>query len=210
MRREKRLTIDELAERLALSRTTIYYWVRDLPIPRPDPALTFPEAARRKGNKAMQTKYRRLREVAYDEGVFFFQHLIQDPSFRDFICLYIAEGHKRNRNDVSIANSDPAVIYAAVRWMSALSARPLAYSVQYHADQNLDEIRRFWAAELGVRPDQIRLQRKSNSSMLASRTWRCEHGVLTVRASDTYFHAELQAWMDCLRDCWLDSASFGA
>jgi hypothetical protein len=29
----RKLTIDELAERLALSRSTIYYWVRDLPIP---------------------------------------------------------------------------------------------------------------------------------------------------------------------------------
>jgi excisionase family DNA binding protein len=33
IRIERRLTIDELAERLALPRTTIYYWVRDLPIP---------------------------------------------------------------------------------------------------------------------------------------------------------------------------------
>jgi predicted transcriptional regulator len=31
MRIERQLTIDELAERLALSRSTIYYWVRDLP-----------------------------------------------------------------------------------------------------------------------------------------------------------------------------------
>jgi len=34
LRRERKLTIDQLAERLALPRTTIYYWVRDLPIPR--------------------------------------------------------------------------------------------------------------------------------------------------------------------------------
>ena len=32
LRTERKLTIDELAERLALSRSTIYYWVRDLPI----------------------------------------------------------------------------------------------------------------------------------------------------------------------------------
>ena len=31
LRVEKRLTIDELAQCLAPSRTTIYYWVRDLP-----------------------------------------------------------------------------------------------------------------------------------------------------------------------------------
>jgi excisionase family DNA binding protein len=33
MRVERKLTIDELAERLALSRSTVYYWARDLPIP---------------------------------------------------------------------------------------------------------------------------------------------------------------------------------
>ncbi len=34
LRIKRKLTIDELAERLALPRTTIYYWVRDLPVPR--------------------------------------------------------------------------------------------------------------------------------------------------------------------------------
>jgi transposase-like protein len=32
LRVDKRLTIDELAERLAIPRTTLYYWVRDLSI----------------------------------------------------------------------------------------------------------------------------------------------------------------------------------
>jgi excisionase family DNA binding protein len=210
LRRDKKLTVDELAERLALSRTTVYYWVRDLPIPGSGSGGGWPESARRKGNRAMQEKYRRLREAAYEEGLIFYLHLAQDPSFRDFVCLYIAEGHKRNRHEVSIANSDQAVIHAAVRWMRMLSARRLNYSVQYHADQDLNEIRRFWAGELGVEPEEIRLQRKSNSSQLASRTWRCKHGVLTVRTSDTYFREELQAWVDCLRDSWLDSNGVGA
>lgn len=65
MRIERRLTIDELAERLALPRTTIYYWVRDLPIPGSGPGGGWPEGAQRKGTRAMQRKYRRLREAAY-------------------------------------------------------------------------------------------------------------------------------------------------
>jgi transcriptional regulator with XRE-family HTH domain len=44
LRRKKQLTIDELAERLALPRTTIYYWVRDLPIDR-KPATCWPATA---------------------------------------------------------------------------------------------------------------------------------------------------------------------
>lgn len=69
MRIERRLTIDELAEHLALSRSTVYYWVRDLPIPGPGPGGGLSTHAQRKGTVAMQRKFRRLREDAYRDGV---------------------------------------------------------------------------------------------------------------------------------------------
>jgi predicted DNA-binding transcriptional regulator AlpA len=56
LRSEKKLTIDELAERLAIPRTTIYGWVRDLEIPR-KPNIGWPESARRKANRATRAKY---------------------------------------------------------------------------------------------------------------------------------------------------------
>ena len=79
LRIERRLTIDQLAERLALSRSTIYHWVRDLPIPGSGPGGEFPASARRKGNRAMQRKYRRLREEAYREGWERFDELAFGP-----------------------------------------------------------------------------------------------------------------------------------
>ncbi len=57
MRIERKLTIDELAERLALSRSTIYYWVRDLPIPGSGSGGGFPTHAQGKGTIAMQRKF---------------------------------------------------------------------------------------------------------------------------------------------------------
>jgi hypothetical protein len=65
MRLQRKLSIDELAERLALPRSTIYYWVRDLPIPGSGSGGEWPESARRKGTLAMQRKYRLLREEAF-------------------------------------------------------------------------------------------------------------------------------------------------
>lgn len=75
-----------------------------------------------------------------------------------------------------VANSDAAVIKLCTRWIRQLSKAKLDYGVQYHADQDLDELRRFWGTELGIRPDQVRMQRKSNSNQLAGRTWRSVHG----------------------------------
>ncbi|CAN5607557.1 hypothetical protein BH20ACT19_BH20ACT19_01010 [soil metagenome] len=203
LRSERQMTIDEIAARLALPRTTVFYFVRDLPLARaafdPRPAA----AARRRGNLAMQAKCRRLREEAYADGAAMFPELCREPSFRDFVCLYIAEGHKRDRNQVAIANSDPAVITVGDRWIRRFSRNPIQYWIQYHADQRLEDLTAFWSSLLGVPPEAIRLQRKSNSSQLARRTWRCEHGVMTVRASDTLFRARLQAWMDLLRAEWI-------
>jgi len=198
LRRDQHLTIDQLAERLALSRTTVYYWVRDLPIP-----ITAAESlAQRRASKATSRKARLLREAAYAEGLKWFAFFSGDPLFRDFVCLYIAEGSKRDRNVVAICNSDPAVLRLARPWLRLFSCRPIDFAVQYHADQELGSLRSFWANELSVKANAIKLLRKSNSNRLSGRNWRSPHGVLTMRTNDTYFRAELEAWMDCIRDDW--------
>ena len=205
LRVEKKLTIDELAERLALPRTTVFYWVADLPIPT-TPAR---KLAQRRAAAATSRKHRLLREAAYEQGRAEFAKLAEEPTFRDFVTLYIAEGSKRNRNAVAICNSDPAVLRLAAGWFDQFTRAPFDYRVQYHADQDLDALRVFWARELQIDVDMIRVQRKSNSNQLRKRTWRSEHGVLTVRVNDTLFRARLQAWIDCIRRQWLDSARAG-
>jgi len=200
LRRERNLSIDEIAERLALPRTTVFYWLRDLPIERSARPRTM---AQRNGSIAMQAEYRQLRESAYAVGRATFDDLSHDPTFRDVLCLYIAEGTKRDRNRVAVCNSDLAVITVCQEWICRLSQRPLNYSIQYHADQDLDELRRYWAGALGIQTTQIRLLRKSNSTHLTGRTWRSRYGVLTVCVHDTLLRAKLGGWIDRLRESWL-------
>jgi hypothetical protein len=161
----------------------------------------------RKGNEAMKRKYRLLREEAYAQGLLEDDELARLPTFREFVALYIAEGYKRCRNVVSIANSDERVIALAAGWLRVLSKKSLWCSVQYHADRNLDQVRAFWGDVLGVDGSTIKLQRKSNSGQMKFRTWRCAHGVLTVAVGDTLLRARLQAWIDRIRNGWsLDCA----
>jgi hypothetical protein len=199
LRVEKHLSIDEIAERLALPKTTIYYWVRDLPLGRPRA-----NPGQLKGNRNMRTSYAIRRVVAYAQGQIEFSRLVAQPTFRDFICLYMAEGYKRSRNTVGVCNSDPAIVALCASWVRRFARNPVRYSVQYHADQDLTGLQEFWAAQLCVAPEEIRLQRKSNSGRLSGRTWRSEYGVLNVSAGDTLFRSRLQAWMDCLQEQWLD------
>jgi hypothetical protein len=202
LRQRKRLTIDELAYRLGLSRTTVYYWVRDLPISRSGSGTGWPESARRKGNRAMQRKYRLLREAAYGDGRREFGELVLEPTFRDFVCMYIGEGYKRNRNCVGLNNSDPGVVRLANHWISRFARNPIRYQLQHHADQDVLALTRFWAAELGIVPEVITVQRKSNSNGLKGRTWRSRYGLLGVSVGDTALRARLQAWMDRVQQDW--------
>lgn len=204
MRIEEKLSLDEIADRLALAKTTVYYWIRHIPLGRPRRENGHP------GNVAMQRKYRLIREEAYAKGRDEFERLARSGTFRDFVTLYIAEGYKRNRNCVSVANSDPVVMKICAYWMCRYSDRPLDCGLQYHADQDPERLRDFWAAELSVDPARIRLQRKTNSSQLRGRRWRCEHGVLAARVNDTAFRARLQGWIDGIKAQWLDSIALGA
>jgi predicted DNA-binding transcriptional regulator AlpA len=195
LRIDKCLTLDELVERLALPRTTIYEWIKDIPLGKPRST-----AGQAKRVAAMQAKYQRLRDEAYAQGAAEFEKLAAQPTFRDFVVLYIAEGSKRNRNRVQICNSDPRVVAFSARWLAALSAKSLIYSIQYHADQDLDELRRQWGRFMGIDGATIVMQRKSNSGELTGRTWRSEFGVLTVTVYDTALRSRLQAWIDHIKE----------
>jgi hypothetical protein len=150
----------------------------------------------------MQAACKRRRDEAYADGKRAFEGLAMDPTFQDFVCLYIAEGYKRDRNRVAVGNSDPAVVCLSDQWIRRFSRNRVKYALQYHADQDLPRLRAFWGRALGAEPEAIALQRKSNSNQLSGRTWRCQYGVLTVTADDTLFRSRLQAWMDCLRAWW--------
>jgi transposase len=60
LRVEKHLSIDEIATRLALPRTTVYYWLRDLPLGRTRRWNT----GQRRGTLNMQRKYAVRRAAA--------------------------------------------------------------------------------------------------------------------------------------------------
>src|SRR4051812_49104222 len=199
MRVEKDLTIDEIAERLGISRQTIFHWVKDVPLRKPPRRIDYEQRAAENS-----LRFKKLRDEAYEEGWQQFDELIREPTFRDFVCMYIGEGSKRNRNELALCNSDPNVIVLAEHWMRRFAKKPLLFSLQYDADQDPDALKRFWGRMLNIDPAGIATQRKSNSNQLKGRHWRSRHGVLTVRVCDTYVRARPQAWMNRIGEEWLD------
>ena len=198
LRTKKQMTLDEIVERLSLPKTTVYYWIKDIPIPYTEKQTE----AQRKGTRSSQAKYAALREAAYQQGCDEAPVLLQDLSFRDFVVLYMAEGYKRNRNAVSFVNSNPDMIRLANGWITRFTSNTIEYQLQCHSDHDEEILKRYWSDLLNIDTEMIKTIRKSNSGKLSGRQFRSVYGVFTVRTSDTYLRARLEAWMDCVKTQW--------
>lgn len=204
LRSTQKLSIDQISAQLQIPRTTIYGWVRDLPVSlTSSPRQT---TAQQRGSRSLRSKYAEARDAAYRRGLAEASELLTDPHFRDFVVLYLAEGSKRNRNSVEICNSDPSIVRLALKYIEPETQNKIEYRVRHHGDQDPDVIRTFWASSLGVEPDLFKLQPKSNGGSLRGRN-NCVHGIAAVRVGDTYLRARLQAWMDTVQSQWATGIS---
>lgn len=196
------LSIDEICDRLSLGKGTVYHWIKDIPLQRRS----------RSGDNLVKgvadqnsLRYKKLRDAAYQEGELEFSGLLSsNPTFRDFVMLYMTEGTRRGNGVAEIANSNPRLVQLAYSWLTKLANpnRAVSFWVQVHEDQSRQEVVQFWSQLLCIQPEQVKLQRKSNSGQLRGRAWRSRYGVLTVRVSDTYLKCRINAWMNLLQDSW--------
>jgi transposase-like protein len=202
LRKQHNLALDEIAGRLGLHRSTIYYWIRDIPLTRTERTLR-QTSAQQAGTLANQAKCASRRQQAYSDTYNRAHVLLKDQQIRDFVVLYLAEGYRRNRNSVAFSNSNPVMVRFAHDCIQRLATnRHIRYSFQYHADQDPIALQSFWGSNLNIDPERIKPIRKTNSGHLKSRRFNCEWGVLQIQVSDTTFRAQLQALMDVVQKQW--------
>jgi hypothetical protein len=203
LRVEQRLTVDQLASRLALPRSTVYYWVRDLPLgEREGECASAAGVGERAGTDIGKRASAVAGDVAYEDALRSFDDLVAQPTFRDFVCLYIARGSTHERAKVSLSDSDAAVMRLVNRWMLRLSDKSPLLSVRYEPGQSLTELRRFWGGVVGVQARTIHVHEATDRADARVTEQRAGHGVLTVAVEDALLRARLQAWICKTRDSW--------
>jgi transposase-like protein len=204
LRVERQLSVDKLAARLALPRSTVYYWVRDLPV-RGDrgEAARDPEAREDADEAPGEMEAIRPGQAsAYEQGLSSFDDLAGQPTFRDFVSLYVLEGYKRDRKRVAVANGDPAVMRLANRWIWRLTDCSPSLSLTCKPDQDTGELRRFWGETIGATAGAIHARGPREAEPLHPWAPAPVHGVLTIAVEDRLLRARLQAWMCRLREGW--------
>ena len=193
------MSLDAISTSMDLPRSTVYYWIRDIAIERTNKQKAGQIAA----TTAMQSKFSAHRQVTYDTARATAATTLLDREIRDFVVLYLAEGNRKDRNRVAISNSNPNIVRFAYLAMRRLSTNPhFYYSFQFHADQDPETLRVFWATYLGIRQATIKPISKTNSGHLKGRRFACEYGVFQIQVGDTTFRSQLQALMDAIQEEW--------
>lgn len=194
LRREHNMSLDDICMRLNLPRTTVYYWIRGIPI-----VVTQKQKVSQKaGTAANVAKCAARRQEAYDATYTQAVELLADQDLRDFVVLYLAEGHRKDRNRIGLSNSNPQMIRFAHRCMKRMTGNPRFY----YSFQDHDELKQFWASTLSIEPSLINAIPKTNSGHLKGRQFACAYGVFQIQANDTIFRAQLQALMDRVQEQW--------
>jgi transposase len=153
-------TVNEIAERLRVAKSTAYRWVGQLPL---DDSSEAAVQRRRQADarRALDRADRReRREEAEREARNRAAEWVGAPALRELLLvgavLYWCEGTKSKpanpRYDLTFTNSDIRLVELFIRFVEAAgrSRHELRYRVSIHENADAEAAARWWAAQLGV------------------------------------------------------------
>lgn len=199
--RNEGASLGRIVQAVGASKATVYSWIKDMPIPIIDGENIRDKARRENGlnskGRDTQWKWREKREVAYSKGWEEADKILKDENLRDFVCIYIGEGHRRSKNSVAVTNTDPVIISLCERYLRRYSNKKLAVRL-WCEESEFPELSRFWSEHLGIPLGEVRFQEKKQVSKR-----RAKYGIVSVCVNDTAFRNRLQGWIDKVKSNWV-------
>ena len=213
LRVTKRLGYGEIAKVLKVSKSTLSYWLRDLPLSE-ERILELRRDGWRRG-EAKRERFRatmRRKRVEKEHRVYQvyarkFSKISIDAFFVAGLMLYLGEGDKKNYARVGLVNTDSRVIRFFVAWMTRFLKIPKdAIKAQLNLYGNMDMKREmgFWNRELQLKSSQfykptIRALQKSSFSYQES----YRHGTCGVYFGSVEKKTELMMAMQAFVDKYM-------
>src|ERR1700690_4301294 len=170
--REKALTLrikhqmgyGAIAKELSVPKSTLSYWLRDLPLSKERvlelrrEAWSRGEASRELFRQTMRKKRDARDENVYQEQRRKFIRISSQTLFVAGLMLYLAEGTKKNDYTIGLANTDPRLIKFFIRWLQKFLDVPHSkMKMQLHLYESMDinKERRFWLKQTGFLQKQL-------------------------------------------------------
>ncbi|MFG1655011.1 resolvase [Micromonospora chersina] len=202
--REEGRTVNEIADRLGIAKSTAYHWVGHLPLDRSSAAAVQRRLVADARRALRRMDRRKLREEAECDARKRAAEWVGAPAPRELLLvgavLYWCEGTKSKpanpRYDLTFTNSDIRLVELFVRFVEATgrSRQELRYRVSIHETADADAAGRWWAAQLGVDPNSFQRPTLKRHNLRTARTnvGADYRGCLVVRVPRS---RELYLWM---------------
>ncbi len=127
-----------------------------------------------------------------------FQAYKSDPLFAAGLMLYLGEGAKYDRNQVSIANSDPVVLKVFLNFLkkySTLSEHKIKFWLLSYPDLDQEICLDYWLGHLKLERSALHKTQVIQGKSMARRLL---YGVGNIRICDTSLRVKIDLWIKLL------------
>ncbi len=197
-------TLQEIADELGVSRSSVSVWVRDVEFEREPRKRSVGQqrfgASRRAPNKLRRQKLEQIQRLL-DEG----EETIGELSERDLliagVALYAGEGAKTD-GAVGFANSDPRFIAFFCRWLRHffdIDESRLRLRLYLHEEQDLQAANDYWSQVTGIPLEQFGKPYRAPNRRSVRRT-KHPYGCPGIRYSCSRTHRAVMGLVHALLD----------
>lgn len=145
LRIEEELSYSAIRERLNVSKSTLSYWLREMPLSE-EKILELRrngwqkgEASRERFRGTMREKRAQKDRAVYDKQRKKLLNLPNEAFFVAGLMLYLGEGDKKNTARIAPANTDPRIITFFIKWMTEfLDVARENIRAELHLYENMD------------------------------------------------------------------------
>jgi len=148
--------------------------------------------------RGRQERLRKLYEQARADAHREFIKLKTNPLFIAGIALYWGEGNKASRHNVTLTNTDPAVIRVFINFLYHICEVPRLRVRTYlllYPDLDDTICRKFWIKNTGLMADQFT---KSVFIQGRHKTRRVQYGICVAGVTNTCLKEKIRVWMELL------------
>lgn len=176
LRREKSMSYSEIRKRLGVSKSTLSYWLKDMPLSEQrirdlrHAGWERGEVARERYRNTMRRKKDASEQVIYLQKKEEVNNLSREALFSAGLMLYAAEGAKTRMNRLALANTDPRIIRFFIWWLNeffGVSRDMVRVELHLYESMEVEKEMKFWQDTLRLAraqfyKPQVRLMRKGS------------------------------------------------
>ena len=191
LRMGKGMSYSQIKERLRVSKSSLSIWLRDYPLSRE--RINELRAWSEKRIERFRDTMRRKKEARLNEAYFVQKKqllpLTNNELFIAGLFLYAGEGSKTSFGEVSLSNTNPAIVKFFLYWLTKILYIPkdkIKIKLHLYRDMDKDKEERYWMGAIGLRKKHFKNPYiKASSSKRISYRGGFGHGTCNVIVRDT-------------------------